>query len=170
MLSPTKGWEDISAAGVSYTDTQQRGFFPLIAITALSEFFRLIYSADLSFLQALGSVVAIGGGMYASLYACRLFLDIALTKFISAKINILKVNLLSVYLLGLDCLFRILANLLPATMTFLSFLPLISLLVLFKSVTYLSVPEDRIINYLIISFIGVVVIPLTICWLLTLII
>lgn len=170
ILSPSRGWEDISASTPTYDQVQRRGYFPLVILTALFEFVRLIYVPDLTFLKALGSVIAIGGGLFVSLYATRLFLDITLMKFISEEISILKINILAVYLLGLDCLYRILADLLPAAMTFLSFLPLISLLVLFKSTPYIGVPEDHTINYLVITFIGVVVIPLAICALLLLII
>ena len=170
VLAPTKGWEDISASGKSYSEIQTKGYFPLIILTALCEFIPLIYSPSLTFVNALENVIAIGGGLYVSIYAARLFLDIVLTRFIDAKMNILKINILAIYMLGLDCLYRILANLIPASMTFLSFLPLISIIILFKSAKYLYVPDDRIINYLAISFTGVVIIPASVCALLMLII
>lgn len=169
ILAPSKGWEDISAAAASYVDIQKNGYFPLIVLTALFEFFRLVYSPTMPFIEALANAVAIGGGLFVSVFAARLFLDIVLTKFINQDMNILKINKLAIYLLGVDCLYRILSDLIPAALTLLSFLPLVSVIIIFKSAPFLSVPDDRIINYLALVFIGVIIIPLAICGLLLLI-
>ena len=160
----------MSASGLKFDAVFRLGFLPLVGITAASEFFRLVYSHNLPFLEVLGSAIAIGGGLFASFYASRLFLDIALRRYISNDINDVKINNLALYLLGLDCFYRIFSNLMPAALTFLCFLPLISIVILFKSTSYLGVSEDKIINYIFISFGGVVIIPVLICWLLLLII
>ena len=163
LLAPSRGWEDSSESGNNYEEAQRRGYLPLIGIAAVSEFLQLLYSPTLTFLGALGSAIAIFGGLFASVYAARLFLDILVTRMVNPKANVLKINILSVYMMGLDSLYLILANCLPAQMTFLYFLPLVSLLVLFKSTAYINVPDDRIVNYLIICCIGVIAIPIAIC-------
>lgn len=170
LLSPSRGWEDVSASGSSFEALVRGGYIPLVVITGLTEFIQLAYVHDLTFLGALGEAVAVGGGMFASLYASRLFLDVCLKRYISDKINLYKVGNLCIYLLGLDCYYRIFANLLPASLTFLSFLPLISIIVLFKSIPYMEIEEEKAVNFLILSFTGVVAIPLIICRVLMLII
>ena len=170
LLSPARGWEDVSASDLSYENLLRKGFVPLLIITALSEFVQLAYSPSLTFWGAFGGAIAIGGGLFASLYAARLFLDVTLSRYINSKVNLIKVNTMVTYMIGLDCFYRILADVLPATMTFLSFLPLISILVLFKSTAYIEVPEDKVVNYLLLTFAGVIVFPVFICALLLLII
>lgn len=170
LLAPSKGWEDVSASAIGFDEVVRRGYIPLIVVTALSEFIPLAYVHSLTFLNALGGAIAIGAGMFASLYAARLFLEAVLTRFVDRSVNAVKVGNLAVYMLGLDCFYRIFSNLLPATLTFLAFLPLISIVVLFKSATYLGVDEERIINYLVLGFTGVVIVPFAICWMLSLII
>lgn len=170
LLAPSRGWEDVSASGVAYDALLRRGYFPLVVVTGASEFVQLVYSTTLTFVGALESAVAVGGGLFASLYAARLYMDMLLPRLINEKINLVKANVLTTYMLGLDCLYRIFSNLLPASLTFLSFLPLLSVLVLFKSMAYMGVDEERTINYLALAVGGVVILPLVICCLLLIII
>ena len=170
ILAPARGWEDISATDSSFENLVRKGYIPLVIIAALSEFIPLAYVGTLTFLEALESCIAIGGGLFASLFAARLLLDVTLKRYIDPDLSDAKIANLALYLLGLDCYYRIFANILPASLTFLSFLPLISIVVLFKSTTYMGIGEDRAINYLIITFTGVVALPLIICKLLSIII
>lgn len=170
LLAPSRGWEDVSAGGVSFDRMLRSGFVPLVILTALTEFIPLAYYSNLTFLGALGSAIAVGGGLFASLFASRLVLDVALSRYIKQDINMVKVNNLALYLVGFDCFYRIFSNILPGSLTFLYFLPLISIVVLFKSTAYLGIEEEKTINYIFISFVGVVIIPALICWLLLLII
>lgn len=163
LIDPRGGWGTVSSWRISFDHLLRRGYLPLTGITALSEFVPLAYMSDLTFWSAFGRALAVAGSMFASIFAARLFLDIVLLKYISGNINPVKINNLALYLVGFDCLYRIFANLLPAPLTFLSFLPLLSILMLFKSTAYVGVSEDRVINYLFLSFVGVVVIPALFC-------
>ena len=147
-----------------------RGYLPLTGIVALSEFVPIFYVHDLTFISALCNAIAMGGGMFASLYGARIFLDVVLSRYVDRKINKTKTANVALYMLGLDCIYLIFANLLPGTLTFLLFLPLLSVMVLFKGTAYMCVGEDRAMNFLLLAFTGVVILPAIICWLLTLII
>lgn len=170
ILAPSRGWEDVAASGSTFEKIVRPAFISLACVTALSEFMPLAYVHSLTFAEALGSAIAIGGGIFASLYAARLFLDILLSRHIDPNINKVKIGNITIYMVGLDCVYRIFANLLPASLTFLSFLPLISIIILFKSSAYIGIGNDQAINYIAIGFTGVVIIPVLICWILTLII
>lgn len=169
LVFPSRGWEAIAISLKPFNAVVIKGFLPLVGITALSEFVPLAYYHDLTFIKALGNAIAIGGGMYASLFASRLFLEMVLTRSVGVRLNHDKISNVALYLMGLNCLYVILSNIIPGTLTFLLFIPMLSLLVLFKSTLYMGIDEDRSINYLIFSFIGVVAVPAFICWLLTLI-
>lgn len=170
LFIPSEGWAAISSSTSPFEATVLRGYFPLVAVAAISEFVPMAYTHDLTFLLALGNAIAVGGGMYAALYAARLAVDASLSRFVNPKLNRFKSANLVVYLLGLDCLYLIFSNLLPGTLTFLLFLPLLSVAVIFKGAQYIEVDEEHIMNYIILAFTGVVVIPAVICWLLMLII
>ena len=170
LFSPTEGWQLVSASKTSFEALSLRGYLPLAGITALSEFVPVWYIHDLTFLGGLGHAIAIGGGMYASLYGSRIFLEMTLSRYVNPKLNKVKTANVALYLLGLDCLYIIFSNLIPGTLTFLLFLPLLSITVLFRSGLYMGVSEERMMNYLILSFAGVIAVPALICWLLMLII
>ena len=98
--------------------------------------------------------------MFASLYLGRLLLDMTLAKCTDGHLNHTKVDCFITYLLGLDCLFLIFANAMPAHMTFINFLPLLSLIVIFKATLYLSIREDSRLNFTVLAIIAAIVIPI----------
>lgn len=160
LLSPSRGWEDISEAGIPVDVLQRKGYYPLIGITALSEFLRLIYRNSPSVIDLLLSAIAVAGTMFASLYLGRLLLDITLPKCTDGHFNHNKADCFTTCLLGIDCLFLIFANAMPAQMTFINFLPLLSLIIIFKASQYLDIREDSRLNFTVLAIIAVIVIPI----------
>lgn len=170
ILSPARGWEDISAAVQRPEDIERNGFFPWIGIVAASEFLPLFYNPELSFFTALLSAIAVGGAMFASLFLSKLFLDITIYRNVDANINAVKLHTFAIYLLAINGLFIIFDNAMPASMTFLHFLPLISILVIVKSATYLGIRSDNMMTFLGISIIALIIIPVLLTALLRIII
>ena len=108
--------------------------------------------------------------MFISLYVSRLLLDILLPKYVDAKMNISKINVFNLYMTGMMGLYLIVANLMPASLTFLKFLPLLSLLVIFKSTAFMGVRESDTTSFLFLTALNVIVIPIGVAALLTFII
>ena len=94
------------------------------------------------------------------MYIGRLLLDMTLPKCTDGHFNPTKVDCFTTYLLGIDCLFLIFANAMPAHMTFVNFLPLLSLIIIFKATQYLDIREDSRLNFTILAIIAVIVIPI----------
>lgn len=159
LLSPARGWEDVSEAALSPETLQTKGFYPLIGLTALSEFFPLLYSHGEGFLHAVEAAIAIACSMFVSMYIGRLFLDMTLSRFISGSLNLTKVNIFVICLMGVNCLFCILTNALPASMTFLKLLPLLSVIIIFKSTAYMGIKDDNQLNFTGLAIVAVIVIP-----------
>lgn len=170
LLEPSHGWEDISEANRAAETIQRTGFFPWIGVTSLSCFARLIYEHDLTFIHVLQTAIAVAGAMFISLYVSRLLLDILLPKYVDAKMNISKINVFNLYMTGMMGLYLIVANLMPASLTFLKFLPLLSLLVIFKSTAFMGVRESDTTSFLFLTALNVIVIPIGVAALLTFII
>lgn len=170
LLSPARGWEDVSAAALPPDEIQRRGFYPWIGIVAASQFLNLIHDHHDSFFTLLQGAVAISGALFISLYLARLFLDITLPQHIGGDVNFAKINIFANYLIGLIGLYHIIANAMPASMTFLHFLPALSLLVIFKSVTFIGIKEDNIVVFLVLAGIATIAVPIAVAALLTFII
>lgn len=170
LLEPSHGWEDISEANRPADVIQRTGFFPWIGVTALSCFIQLLYEHDLTFVHVLQTAIAIAGAMFISLYISRLLLDILLPKYVDQKMNISKINVFNLYMTGMMGLYLVIANLMPASLTFLMFLPLLSLLIIFKSTAFMGVKESDTTSYLFLTALTVIVIPIGAAALLTFII
>ncbi len=170
VLSPSRGWEDISAACLSPDDIRRRGLFPWLGVTALSEFFPLLYDSTLSVWVAFESAIVVAVAMFVSLYIARMFLCMTLSAHVDGTMNLNKVGTLSLYMIGIACLFRIIANIVPASLTVIHFLPLISLLILFKAIPYVGIRADSSMSFLLLAGIATIVIPMSLTALLMLVI
>lgn len=160
LLSPSSGWDEVSARAATPEQVERKGFYPWLAVTALSEFVRLAYNPALTFLGALGAAIIVGGAMFVSLYAARLLLDVTLRPHVDGTLNVAKVGVFAEYMVGMTCLFRIVANLLPASLTLVHFLPLLSALVIFKGARYVGVKTDSLMTFLFWGVIATVFIPM----------
>lgn len=170
LLEPSHGWEDISEANLPADEIQRTGFFPWIGVTSISCFVQLFYDANSNFIRTLQTAIAIAGAMFISLYVSRLLLDILLPKYVDPKINISKINVFNLYMIGIMGLYLIIANLMPASLTFLMFLPLLSMLLIFKSTSYMGIKEANTSSFLVLAGLAEIVIPIGIAALLTFII
>lgn len=170
ILSPQRGWEDISESAVAPEVLCRRGFYPWLAVVGLSEFLRLFYDFSLSVLTLAEHAVAMAGALFASLYLGRLFLEAIFPRYISDKANPIKIYIFTIYLTGLIGLYHIISCAMPARLTLLHFLPLLSLLVIFRSARYMDVPEGNTVTFLCLSAVAVIVVPVGMCALLTFII
>ncbi len=166
LLSPARGWEDISESAPVPEAVVRQGFYPLVAITALSEFLPLLYRYDLTVLAAFEHAIAIGCALLASLYLSRMILDMVVWRYTSGKVNVVKIALFNTYLMGLNCVYDILNNVVPASMTILKILPLLSVVIIIKSMPYMNISDDNKLSFTASTGASVIVIPIVIASLL----
>lgn len=159
ILSPARGWEDVSAEVMRPDEVQLRGFYPWLAVVGLSEFARLFYT-DINVMGCLLAAIAIAGALAISLELSKIFLELIIPMQIDPKINLDKLRLFNVFMIGLIGMYRVIANLLPPSLTLLSFLPALSLMVIFKSTAFLGIPGDRILSFLLLAAISVIGLPI----------
>lgn len=170
VLSPTRGWEDISEASVPPDEIQRKGFYPWIDITALSEFAPLFYDSGRTVFMAFEMAIAVAGAMFAACFIARIVMGMTLGAHVDGTLNLTKVNTLALYMIGVAGLFQIIANIVPATLTVIHFLPLISLLIVFKAIPYMGVRQDNAMSFLLLAGIATIAIPMALTGLLSLIV
>lgn len=170
ILMPERGWEDVSASVHNPDILQRKAYIPLLVITALSEFIPLIYSRGYGFISALLSAIVVAMGMFSSLYVARLILEMTYCRYVDNKMNPVKLSLFTTFLLGINCIYIIITNACPASMTFLRLLPLLSVVVIFKATKFLGVAEDNQLSFTGLSIIAVIACPAAICGILMLIV
>lgn len=170
VLSPASAWDDISSSARTPDEVQRRGFYPWLAVTALSELLRLCYEPTLSVWVALESAIAVAGAMFASVYVARLILDVTLPARVDGQLNVAKVAVFVLYNVGLVCFYRVVANVLPTSLTIVHFLPLLSLPVIFRGARYVGVRSDSVMAFVGLALIAAVIVPMVLAALLLLIV
>lgn len=169
ILSPSRGWEDISHDGVDPDELVRRGYYPLTGIMALTEFLRLLYDPGATVAGVLQRAIALFCAYFAALFLCRLMLDALLPKVTDGAPSERRTATLDVMCLGQMALIAIIGNCIPTGLTLIHFLPVYALLIFYKASRYMAVRRDSEMNYLVIGLLCVVVVPLGLYWLLSLI-
>lgn len=170
VLSPSRGWEDVSYAVHNPDELQRRGFVPLLAITGLSEFLPLIYSHGKGFVNCLLSGFIICAGLFCSLYVARLFMEMTFGKYVFSKMNPVKLNIYITCLMGINCFYTIISNAVPASMTLLKLLPLLSVNIIFRATAFMGIGEENQLTFTGLSIIAVLLCPAAICCVLLLLV
>lgn len=167
ILSPTKGWEDISAAVEDPDTVAAKGYYPLLGIAALTEFFRLFYDRNLGFVSAVMLAVALFGTFFISYYVCRLVLESLLKNIVTGEPNASRVSLFILYTLSLSLIIEMIENCVPTSLTPIKFLPLFVALIIYRASAYMAVKPDYELKFLIIGVGMLIVMPIMIMLLLT---
>lgn len=160
MLSPTKGWEDISADMTDVDELSRRGYYILIAIASLSELVRPFYERNLSWVVAVESAVALAGSYFVAVFIGRQILETYLKPLVDGDINTTRINIFAIYTLGLLLIIEIIDNLLPTELTLVKFLPLFVALIIYKATLYMAVKPDHELRFLCISVAALIVVPI----------
>ncbi|MDE6300664.1 MAG: hypothetical protein K2M19_02995 [Muribaculaceae bacterium] len=161
LFVPGMGWEAVENSGTQPRELDRRGFYPWLAVTCLSQFVPLCYGHGATFILMLERAIVVAGAMFASLFLAKLILDLTLSDHIEgASVNTSRVAVFCSYILGLDCLFRIIENLLPASLTFLLFLPLLCISVVFQGASYLGVRDSSLLTFTVLGTVATVIVPI----------
>ena len=113
ILSPAKGWEDVSASVSSSESLVKDGFYPLLGIASLTEFVRLFYYGNGGFVTVLELAIALAGSYFISYYISRMLLEHYLKSHVGGDINPTKINIFSLYALGMLLIIEIIENVMP---------------------------------------------------------
>lgn len=159
ILSPKNGWEDLAVQQPPAKTMLSRGFYPLLAVSVLTELLGLVYHQD-SLLRVVVSAFGDFGAYFLAVYLTRLVLSVWLPKLSKGEVDEGRIEMFSIMAVGLMVFFRIIDNVLPWSLMLLKFLPLYVVLVLSKSFAYLGVRRDCEMHFLLIASLVVVAAPL----------
>lgn len=170
VMSPHRGWEEVSADSRSAEQLTQTGLYPLIGIAALSEFIQYFYVRELGLITLLERALAEFVTYFATYFIARTVLEMAMPSLVSGEPNARKIDRLVIYSLSLMVIIEIIANALPVNIPIVTFLPIVVLVVIWKSSLYLSVRQDREIMYVAVAGCSVILLPILLYALFSLII
>lgn len=170
ILSPAKGWEDVSADVRQPAEICRDGLYPLLGLYALTGFLQMIYLPDLTLVKAIEGAIVDFGTYFVSYFLGALIVEQLIGNIVSGEPNRRKVETVSAYAIGLLALIGIIEHCTPTDLMLIKLLPIFVALIIYKADRYLAIKPGDDIRYLFISVVGLVIIPLFLHYTLALII
>lgn len=170
ILAPAKGWEDVSQASKTPADLCAQGLYPILGLTALSNFVRLFYGNGISLVAVIERAIVDFGTYFAAYFLGTFILEQLLPNIVSGEPNRKKIETCSAYTIAILGIIRIIENCIPAELTLIKVLPILVALIVYKAYRYLAVKPGDDIRFLIISSIALIITPLLLHYILFLLI
>lgn len=160
VISPAKGWEDVSHAGVPAASLCREGFYPLLAVAAVSCVFRLFYDhVETSMVTVLQQAIVTFTVYFATLFFAGYVLTANLGRFCDVEPSEQKISTFVIYCLAILVVINILANVIPIELSIVEILPAYVIFVIYKAMRYLDVKESRIGQFMFLAVFTIVVPP-----------
>lgn len=170
MLSPTQGWADVAKNSPEPAHLLNRGLYPLMIVSALTELLAIVYDHDTGWLQVITASIADFGAYFLAIYISRLVLDICLPKLCVDTPDYDRAQVFITCSVGLMVLFQIIDNVLPWSLMIIKFLPLYAVLVLSKASKYMQIRKNEEMRFLGIAATTTIAMPYVIYYLIYLLI
>ncbi|MDE6332829.1 MAG: hypothetical protein K2L80_09530, partial [Muribaculaceae bacterium] len=147
-----------------------KGLYPLLGITALTNFIGLFYSNGISLVTAIERGVVDFGTYFAAYFLGTLLIEQLIPNIVAGEPNRKKIETCSAYAIAMLAIIRIIENCVPTDLTLIKLLPVFVALVIYKADRYLAVKPGDDLRFLLIGFVSLIVTPLLLHYILFLVI
>lgn len=165
LISPGKGWEDISYAGKPYDKLFTEGLLPLMGIATATVFLGYFYDSDSTIVELLQKAIVTFVKFFVTYFLAGMFFSMFLDKMIEGDISEKKNHTFILYNIALLVLYAIFENCLPLQLSFVRFLPLYSAIIIWKGTRYLSVKQESILEFSLFGTATIIIPPILFDWL-----
>lgn len=158
VISPAKGWEDIARAEYTPQQLASEGFYPLIGITACSEFIQKFYIKTLSIPTMIEDALITFIGLFISYFFGSFLFALFGKRFLNDQPDEKRYNTFIMYNLSLLSLITLLRNCMPTDLSIVQFLPVLVLLVMWMGAKYVNVQSGKMLVFIVFCA-GAILIP-----------
>lgn len=157
LMAPRSGWEDVLADGRNPRNVLFSGLIPLSALAAATVGLGFFYRND-----AVAGELLIEAVVVFARYILTYFIAVALLLYVLPKLTFdgivarQRVELLSVYCVGMMALIGILENILPMDIPLLQFLPLYIVVIIIQSRWFVNIDEHALFRYAACAICGII--------------
>lgn len=170
VLSPGKGWEDISHEGREPKEIASDGMYPLFGIASLSAFVSFFYNDDCTLIGMLQHAIIIFVQYFIAYFIATFLYSVYAEKFVDGEVNEKKSQTMIAYSLALLSIITIIGNCLPMELSLVQFLPVYVALVIWKGCKYMAVNNERVGQYMFFAIVSVILPPVLLGYMFNLII
>ncbi len=159
VLSPARGWEDISYDGADERRIFKFGLCPYLFITALSVFMQLLYHTDTVWLPVVQQCIIAFIKFFVTYYIGVFVLSMYLSGMIAGEIIEKRIHTFAAYIVGILATLDILHNCIPTDVAVLYMLPLYVAFIIWRSVSYMAVEASCDIRFVVMSSLSLILPP-----------
>lgn len=159
-VNPSRGWEDVSHDAEDAATLCRDGFYPLLAITALScvgGFWKI--DADTTLIAVIQNAIITFTAYFATMFFAQFVMSAAMKKLTDKEASPVKNANVVIYSLGIMSIINIIVNLLPLDFAVLKFLPVYVGFILYKSQRYEAVTEEKTGQYMFLTIFTIIAPP-----------
>lgn len=164
LVSPDKGWEDISHAGKPYDRLATEGLYPLLGIAAVTVFLGYFYDNDFTLIQLLQKAIIMFVKFFVTYFLAGAIFNIFVPKMVGGELNEKKSHTFIIYNVAMLALFAIIENCMPLQLAFIKFLPLYSAILIWKGARYLGVNSESVLEFSILGVASIIIPPFLFSW------
>lgn len=169
IISPARGWEDISRAGIAPSRLCREGYYPMIGLIAVTTLLQFLYDSTqtLTFVHSLQMSIINVTSFFVSLFLGQHLLAAYLPKFTDKEPSQVKIDTFVIFVLSVMTLFVIISNLIPIELEIMKFFSLYSIFVVWKGLRYLDVNQNKTGQFVFLGVFSVVIPPFLLRFLFT---
>lgn len=143
LLNPIEGWKSVRRERMKIEDVQQRCFYPLLGIFALSKFARLFYSNRVHLSEVLVSAISSFVSFFFSYFCIVLILKMIMSPTIKKGSNEEFAKIFVCICLSTLCLFFTTLDIFPMLWAILIFLPIWTIYIICRGARFFKFPNNR---------------------------
>ncbi len=147
ILSPEHGWEEISFDGKEPDKLASEGMYPLFAIMGATSFVQGFYEPTFDVGQQLQSAMVKFVALLVAYFAGMALMEIFVGKMSTKDVSIKNTKTVALYIISLLAVIQIVENFVPVDFTVIKVLPLFLIIVVYHSMSYLSIDTSRAAHY-----------------------
>ncbi len=171
ILSPSRGWEDLSHDGPDPETLLQKGYYPLTGLAAATQFLKLIYNYDATISSVLRMAIIIFCTFFVAAFIGKALLEFFIPRLIDGEMSVKRTATLNVMPLGALVLIVIIASCVPGNLiiSFFAVLPVYSVLIFYKAAKYMAIKPECESKFLCLGLSTILLVPFFLYWILKLI-
>lgn len=160
IVNPTRGWEDVSHDARDGASLCREGFYPLLALTALScvgGFWKI--DSNPTLIAVIQDAIITFTAFFATMFFAEFMMSLSMSRITGKEPSAVKNANVVIYSLAIMAIITIIINIMPLDLAVLKFLPVYVGFILYKSMRYESVAEDKAGHYMFLTIFTIIVPP-----------
>lgn len=159
ILSPAKGWEDVSYDGVDERNLVKFGLCPYLIIVALTVLIQMIYHSELLWLSEIQQVFVTFIKFFVSYCIGVFVLLMNLPGHTDADVTEKRVHTFSAYITGLMATLELIQNCIPLEIAWIWLLPLYVSFIVWRGVSYMTVQPGYDVKFVVVASLSLILPP-----------